>query len=54
MHGADWDHHQYNLEVRPAGEAPFRIETKAKVPIFSAPQPGDRVKLSYEHESHDG
>ncbi len=43
MHGVDWDHHKYILEVRPAGEDPFRIETKAKVPIFSAPQPGDLV-----------
>lgn len=52
MHGVDWDHHKYILEVRPAGEDPFRIETKAKVPIFSAPQPGDLVKVTYEHKSH--
>ena len=52
MHGPDWDHHKYVLEVRPAGETPFRIETKAKVPIFSAPQPGDLVNVSYDHKSH--
>ena len=41
MHGVDWDHHKYILEVRPPGETPVRVETKAKVPIFHAPQPGD-------------
>ena len=40
MHGVDWDHHKYILEVRPAGEAAFRVETKAKVAIFHAPQSG--------------
>jgi hypothetical protein len=52
VHGVDWDHHKYILEVRPAGEAPFRVETKAKVPIFHAPQPGDIVKVSYDPRNH--
>jgi hypothetical protein len=34
FHGVDWDHHKYIVEVRPAGGEPFRVETKAKVPIF--------------------
>jgi hypothetical protein len=33
MHGVHWDHHKYIVAVRPAGQAPFRMETKAKVPI---------------------
>jgi hypothetical protein len=48
MHGVKWDHHKYIVEVRPPGEEPFRIQTKAKVPIFSAPQPGDVVTVSYD------
>jgi hypothetical protein len=52
MHGVRWDHHKYILEVRPPGEAPFRVETKAKVPIFHAPQPGDIVKVSYDPKNH--
>jgi hypothetical protein len=52
LHGVDWDHHTYILEVRPAGQAPFRVETKAKVPIFSSPQAGDTVKVRYDAKSH--
>jgi hypothetical protein len=52
MHGVDLDHHKYILEVRPPGEAPVRVETKAKVAIFHAPQPGDIVKVSYDPKNH--
>jgi hypothetical protein len=52
IHGVDWDHHKYIVEVHPPGEDPFRAETKAKVPIFSAPQPGDLVRVLYEPRSH--
>lgn len=52
MHGVDWDHHKFILEVRPAGEAPFRVETKAKVPIFSKPRVGDVVNVAYEPKNH--
>lgn len=52
MHGVDWDHHKYIVEVRPPGGDSFRVETKAKVPIFSAPQPGDLVKVLYEPKGH--
>jgi len=52
LHGVDWDHHKYILEVRPAGEDSFRVETKAKVPIFSQPQPGDVVKVAYDPKNH--
>jgi len=52
IHGVDWDHHKYILEVRPAGEDSFRVETKAKVPIFSQPQPGDVVKVAYDPKNH--
>jgi hypothetical protein len=52
IHGVDWDHHKYIIEVRPAGEQPFRVETKAKVPIFSRPKPGDVVQVTYELKSH--
>ncbi len=52
MHGVDWDHHKYIVEVRPAGGEPFRVETKAKVPIFRHPQPGDLVKVMYDPKNH--
>jgi hypothetical protein len=52
IHGVHWDHHKYIIEVRPPGEAPFRIETKAKVPIFSKPRPGDVVKVAYDPKNH--
>lgn len=53
MHGVDWDHHKYILEVRPQGEQPFRVETKAKVPIFSQPRPGDVVWVLYDPKKND-
>jgi len=37
LHGVDWDHHQYIVEVRPEGGEPFRIETKVKVPTPGTP-----------------
>jgi hypothetical protein len=43
LHGVHWDHHTYILEVHPPGGAPVRVETKAKVPVQHAPQPGDTV-----------
>jgi hypothetical protein len=52
LHGVDWDHHKYILEVRPAGEDSFRVETKAKVPIFSQPRPGDVVQVAYDPKNH--
>lgn len=52
FHGVDWAHYQYILEVRPSGEAPFRVEAKVKVPIFSAPSPGDTVSVTFDPESH--
>ena len=52
MHGVDWEHRKYILEVRPAGEQPFRVETKAKVPIFSKPDQGDTVTVTYDPHNH--
>jgi hypothetical protein len=52
LHGVDWEHRKYVLEVRPAGQQPFRVETTAKVPILSKPQEGDTVTVSYEPKSH--
>jgi len=52
MHGVDWEHRKYILEVRPAGGEPFRVETKAKVPISSKPGEGDTVKVSYDPKNH--
>ncbi len=52
IHGVDWDHHKYIVEVRPPGQEPFRVETKAKVPIFHHPRPGDVVKVSYDPKNH--
>jgi hypothetical protein len=52
LHGHDWDHHKYILEVRPSGQQPFRVETKAKVPIFSKPRQGDSVTVSFDPKSH--
>jgi len=48
LHGVDWEHRTYILEVRPPGQQTFRVETKAKVPIFSKPDQGDVVKVSYD------
>jgi hypothetical protein len=52
IHGVDWEHRKYILEVRPAGQQPFRVETKAKVPIFSKPRQGDIVTVTYDPDSH--
>jgi hypothetical protein len=48
----DWEHRTYILEVRPPGAEAFRVETKAKVPIFSKPGQGDIVKVSYNPKNH--
>jgi len=29
IHGVNWDHHKYIVEVRPPGGEPFRVETKS-------------------------
>jgi hypothetical protein len=50
--GVPWDHRKYILEVRPAGEAAFRVEVKAKVPSLHAPKAGDMVKVGYEPKNH--
>jgi hypothetical protein len=52
IHGVDWNHHKFILEVRPGGEDSFRVETKAKVPIFSHPHPGDLVRVTYDPKNH--
>jgi len=52
IHGVHWDHHKYIVEVRPPGGEPFRVETKAKVPISHHPEPGDVVKVTYDPKSH--
>ena len=52
LHGVDWDHHKYIVEVRPDGGEPFRVETKVKVPIFHRPQPGEVVKVSFDPKNH--
>lgn len=52
IHGVHWDHHKYIVEVRPAGAEPFRVETKAKVPISSHPEPGDVVTVAYDPKNH--
>ena len=48
LHGVDWAHYRYILEVRPEGQAPFRVESKSKVPIFGHPTKGDVVTVNYE------
>jgi hypothetical protein len=52
MHGVRWEHRKYILEVRPAGQQPFRVETKAKIAIFHQPSRGDSVTVSYDSKSH--
>jgi len=52
MHGVDWEHRKYMLEVRPPGQQPFRVETKATVPIFSKPGQGDVVNVSYDPKNN--
>ncbi len=51
FHGVEWDHHKYIVEVRPGGGEPFRVETKAKVPISHKPRPGEVVTVSYDPKS---
>ena len=48
LHGVNWDHHKYIVEVRPPGGEPFRVETKAKVAMGHRPSPGDIVKVTYD------
>lgn len=52
IHGVHWDHRKYIVEVRPAGEQPFRVEAKAKVPISSHPEQGDVVTVAYDPKDH--
>jgi len=52
MHGTEWEHRKYILEVRPAGQHPFRVETKAKVPAFDHPAEGDGVTVTFDARSH--
>jgi hypothetical protein len=52
MSGTEWTHRKYILEVRPAGRQPFRVETKAKVPIAEHPGEGDTVTVSFEPWNH--
>ena len=52
IHGVHWDHRKYIVEVRPAGEQPFRAEANAKVPISSHPERGDVVKVAYDPKNH--
>ena len=52
MHGMEWQHRKYILEVRPAGQQPFRVETKAKVPVFGHPTEGDAVTVSFDPKHH--
>ena len=52
MHGIDWEHRKYILEVRPAGQHPFRVETKAKVPAFHHPEEGDAVRVTFDPKNH--
>lgn len=51
MHGIDWEHRKYILEVRPAGQPPFRVETKAKVGAYHHPGTGDAVTVSFDPKS---
>ncbi|HEX3962641.1 MAG TPA: hypothetical protein VHZ03_39425 [Trebonia sp.] len=46
------EHRKYILEVRPAGQQPFRVETKARVPIIAHPERGDTVTVSYNPRTH--
>jgi hypothetical protein len=52
MHGVDWEHRKYILEVRPAGQQPFRVETKAKVAVFHRPGERDTVTVSFDPRNH--
>jgi hypothetical protein len=52
IHGVDWEHRNYILEVRPPGQHLFRVQTTARVPIFSKPEQGNVVKVSYDPENH--
>jgi hypothetical protein len=51
-HGVEWVHRKYILEVRPAAQRPFRVEAKAKVPIFDHPGEGDAVTVSFDPKNH--
>ena len=48
IHGVDWAHYRYAVEVRPEGEAPFRVESESKVPVNTRPKRGDVVTVDYE------
>jgi hypothetical protein len=50
--GMEHEHRKYILEVRPAGQQPFRVETKAWVTIIAHPERGDTVTVSYDPRTH--
>jgi len=52
IHGVHWDHRKFVVEVRPAGEAAFRAETRTKIPVRSSPRTGDTVRVSYDPRNH--
>jgi len=51
IHGVDWAHYRYAVEIRPEGEAPFRVESETKAPVNTRPKRGDVVTVDYEHKS---
>ena len=48
MHGMEYEHRKYILEVRPAGQPSFRVETRARVPIIAHPERGETVTVRYD------
>ena len=52
IHGIEWQHRKYILEVRPAGQRPFRVEAKAKVGTWTCPGTGDAVTVSFDPKNH--
>jgi hypothetical protein len=52
MQGMEHEHRKYILEVRPAGQQPFRVETKARVAIIAHPVQGETVTVRYDPRTH--
>jgi hypothetical protein len=52
MHGTRWVHRKYILEVRPAGQRPFRVEAEARVGLSVFPGTGDSVTVTFDPKNH--
>jgi hypothetical protein len=44
--------HDYTIEVRPAGQAPFQAKVRDSFSVFAGPRVGHQLKVRFNPESH--